>query len=88
MSCLPHCPTCHSQYTYLDGLMLVCPECGYEWPKDLPAVDKNNDEDHFEIRDANGAVLQDGDSVTVIKDLKLKGSSSVIKSAPKSKTFV
>ncbi len=63
--------------------MLVCPECGHEWSKDEPLVD----EDHFEIRDANGAVLQDGDSVTVIKDLKLKGSSAVIKVGTKIKNI-
>ncbi len=83
MSDLPNCTQCHSEYTYEDGAMFVCPECGYEWPKDAPVID----EDHFEIRDANGSVLQDGDSVTVIKDLKLKGSSSVIKVGTKIKNI-
>ena len=80
---LPHCPQCHSEYTYEDGMLLVCPECGYEWSKE----ESHDGEDAFTIRDANGTALQDGDAVTVIKDLKIKGSSSVIKVGTKIKNI-
>ncbi len=73
---LPNCPACESTYTYEDGLMYVCPECAHEWSKDATA---DNAEDGPAIRDANGNPLQDGDTVTVIKDLKVKGSSLVVK---------
>ncbi|HRA03198.1 MAG TPA: zinc ribbon domain-containing protein YjdM [Thermomonas sp.] len=75
MSTLPPCPQCASAYAYEDGAMLVCPECGHEWsPLQADAV-----EDAKVVRDAVGNLLQDGDTVTVIKDLKLKGSSLVVK---------
>lgn len=75
MTTLPPCPQCGSAYTYEDGAMLVCPECGHEWaPRQSEAAD-----DAKVVRDAVGNVLQDGDTVTVIKDLKLKGSSLVVK---------
>jgi protein PhnA len=77
MSDLPPCPECSSEYTYPDGLMYVCPECGKEWAQD--GSDTASDEDNKVINDANGNPLQDGDTVTVIKDLKVKGSSSVVK---------
>ena len=83
MSELPHCPQCDSEYTYEDGTMLVCPECAHEWSKD--AADSNDDEKV--IKDANGNVLQDGDTVSVIKDLKVKGSSSVVKVGTKVKNI-
>lgn len=83
MSTLPHCPQCKSEYTYEDGTMYVCPECGHEWSKD----GSDNEDEGFTIRDVNGAVLTDGDSVTVIKDLKIKGSSSVIKVGTKIKNI-
>ena len=70
MSELPHCPQCDSEYTYEDGTMLVCPECAHEWSQD--AADSSDNEKV--IKDANGNVLQDGDTVSVIKDLKVKGS--------------
>ncbi len=76
MSDLPNCPSCGSEFTYEDGLMFVCPECAHEWPKDASA---SLDDSADVIRDANGNPLQDGDTVTVIKDLKVKGSSSVVK---------
>lgn len=79
MEQLPNCPECGSEYTYEDGELLVCPECAHEWSKSEAG------EGEFIIRDANGTVLQDGDSVTVIKDLKIKGSSSVIKVGTKVK---
>ena len=82
MSTLPACPQCSSTYTYEDGSMYVCPECAHEWSKD--AVSDSTD-DKREVRDAHGNVLQDGDMVTVIKDLKIKGSSSVVKLGTKVK---
>jgi protein PhnA len=76
MSELPKCVKCGSEYTYEDGNMYVCPECGNEWAKDRSADEGDNAK---VIYDAHGNVLQDGDSVTVIKDLKVKGSSLVVK---------
>ncbi len=84
MNPLPPCPACGSVYTYEDGGMLVCPECGHEWPKEGAVV---REESAKVIRDANGNVLQDGDTVTVIKDLKVKGSSSVVKVGTKVKNI-
>ncbi|MBU2098854.1 MAG: alkylphosphonate utilization protein [Gammaproteobacteria bacterium] len=75
MSDLPSCPQCSSSYTYQQAQMLVCPECAFEWLAD----EKADDESGVEIRDANGNLLVDGDTVTVIKDLKIKGSSQVVK---------
>lgn len=74
MSTVPHCPECDSSYTYEDGHMFVCPECAHEW-----AQDSDTANDSAAVRDANGNVLGSGDSVTVIKDLKVKGSSLVVK---------
>ena len=76
MSKLPHCPQCNSVLTYEDGSMYVCPECAHEW---APGVAAESADDQRVVHDANGNVLQDGDTVTVIKDLKVKGSSSVVK---------
>ena len=76
MSALPNCPACSSEYTYEDGIQYVCPECAHEWSKD-DSAEAASDEPVF--KDAHGNILQDGDSVTVIKDLKIKGSSSVVK---------
>ncbi|QKV57739.1 MAG: alkylphosphonate utilization protein [Dechloromonas sp.] len=84
MSALPKCPQCSSEYTYEDGSMYVCPECAHEWSKDAGA---DNAEQKRVWRDANGNELQDGDSVTVIKDLKIKGSSSVVKVGTKVKNI-
>ncbi|MBI1363462.1 MAG: alkylphosphonate utilization protein [Proteobacteria bacterium] len=81
MSALPNCPKCTSEYTYENGPLYVCPECGHEWPMNAA----QNDEDA--VKDANGAVLVDGDTVTVIKDLKIKGSSSVVKVGTKVKNI-
>lgn len=83
MSDLPNCPKCNSEYTYEDGTSLVCPECFHEWN---PA-DMESNEDTRVIKDSNGNVLSDGDTVTVIKDLKVKGSSSVIKIGTKVKNI-
>ena len=76
MTTFPPCPKCNSEYSYEDGAMLVCPECAHEWS---PAQAEAADEEAKVVRDAVGNVLQDGDTVTVIKDLKLKGSSLVVK---------
>jgi len=70
----PPCPKCNSEYVYPDQDQLICPECGHEWNPNEVA-----EEDVVIVKDANGAVLADGDKVTVIKDLKIKGSSQVIK---------
>jgi protein PhnA len=83
MSAVPQCPQCGSEYAYEDGTMYVCPECAHEWPKDAPAAA----DDARVVRDANGNALQDGDTVTVIKDLKVKGSSSVVKVGTKVKNI-
>jgi protein PhnA len=83
MSALPNCPKCNSEYTYEDGAMYVCPECAHEWPQ---AAADNADETRV-VRDANGNLLVDGDSVTVIKDLKVKGSSLVVKVGTKVKNI-
>ena len=80
---LPNCPKCQSEYTYEDGELLICPECSYEW-KDGESQEKD---ESVIIKDANGNVLTDGDTVTVIKDLKIKGSSSVIKVGTKGKNI-
>ena len=84
MSSLPNCPQCSSEYTYEDGNMFVCPECAHEWPQDASADTK---EDDNVVKDSNGNVLNDGDTVTVIKDLKVKGSSSVVKVGTKVKNI-
>ena len=76
MSQLPNCPKCQSTFTYEDGSMLVCPECGNEWSAGDAAAAET---DALIVKDANGNLLQDGDTITVIKDLKIKGSSQVVK---------
>ena len=84
MSGLPKCPKCSSEFTYEDGSNYVCPECAHEWPKDAPL---EGGEQQRVYKDAFGNVLADGDSVTVIKDLKIKGSSSVVKVGTKVKNI-
>ena len=76
MSTLPSCPECNSQYTYEDRELYVCPECGHEWAQ---FAEEATFEGEKQVRDANGNLLQDGDSITVIKDLKVKGTSLVVK---------
>ena len=73
-SALPPCPQCASTYAYADGAQLICPECGHEWTPGEVAAD-----DVLEVRDAVGNLLADGDSVTVVKDLKVKGASNALK---------
>ena len=80
MAELPPCPSCGSIYTYQDRDMLNCPECGHEWSADAK-------EEVVVVRCSNGNILQDGDAVTVIKDLKIKGSSSVVKVGTKVKNI-
>jgi len=84
MSGLPKCPLCNSEYAYEDGENYVCPECAHEWSKDVPA---DRGEQTRVYKDAFGNVLVDGDSITVIKDLKVKGSSSVVKVGTKVKNI-
>ncbi len=84
MPTLPPCPRCKSLYTYEDRGLYVCPECAHEWSGDAPA---STEERPREVRDAYGNVLQDGDTVTLIKDLKVKGSSSVVKVGTKVKNI-
>lgn len=84
MPTLPNCPKCNSEYTYEDGNLLVCPECAHEWTLESEG---EHDADTKVIKDVNGNVLADGDSVTVIKDLKVKGSSSVLKIGTKVKNI-
>lgn len=82
MADLPNCPNCNEAYTYEDGAMYVCPLCAHEWPKDGAASDAA-----AVVRDAVGNVLADGDTVSVIKDLKIKGTSSVVKVGTKVKNI-
>lgn len=75
MTEFPNCPKCASEFTYLDSNQYICSECAHEWSTEAAS----NQEDAKQIKDANGNQLQDGDTVTVIKDLKVKGSSLVVK---------
>jgi len=70
---LPPCPLCKSEFVYQDQSLLICPECAHEWNPEEP------DEDALIVKDANGALLAEGDKLTLIKDLKIKGSSQVLK---------
>jgi protein PhnA len=84
MSELPPCPKCNSEYTYENGGLLVCPGCGHEW---TAGEESNNDDVNPIIRDSNGVELKDGDTVMVIKDLKVKGASSAVKAGTKVKNI-
>lgn len=83
MANLPNCPKCGSEYTYEDGNLFVCPECAHEWSQHEAAEAAEEQV----VRDANGNILQDGDTVTIIKDLKVKGSSSSLKIGTKVKNI-
>jgi len=83
MTALPPCPKCQSEFTYEDGSLLICPECAHEWS----ATDSGITETTKVFKDANGNILQDGDTVTVIKDLKVKGTSSSVKVGTKVKNI-
>ena len=85
MSALPPCPQCQSTYTYEDGGNYVCPECAHEWSASAAAAPADDAAKVY--RDAAGNVLQDGDTVTVIKDLKLKGGGGVVKVGTKVKNI-
>lgn len=80
MSELPNCPSCNSEYTYEDRDLIVCSQCAHEW-----SLEAQEDASHEVIKDANGNTLNDGDSVIVIKDLKVKGSSASVKMGTKVK---
>lgn len=80
---MQNCPNCSSENTYHDGTLYVCPECSHEWQ---PGTDDNTDA-AYEVKDSNGNVLANGDSVILIKDLKLKGSSTVLKKGAKAKNI-
>lgn len=82
MSELPPCPKCNSPYVYEDGALLICPECAHEW---TPGAEDAQDDDALVVKDSVGNILSDGDDVTVIKDLKVKGSSSIVKVGTKVK---
>jgi protein PhnA len=84
MITIPACPKCGSEYAYEDAQMYICPECGYEWSKN---TENAPTDDERVIKDASGNILQDGDTVTVIKDLKVKGSSLVVKVGTKVKNI-
>lgn len=83
MQALPPCPKCNSEYTYQDQNLLVCPECANEWTE----TSEDSVDDDVSVKDSNGNMLNDGDSVVVIKDLKVKGSSSVVKVGTKVKNI-
>ena len=84
METLPNCPKCNSEYTYEDGNLFICPEWAYEWT--LDAENEKTEEQQI-VKDSNGTVLNDGDSVSIIKDLKVKGSSSTLKIGTKVKSI-
>lgn len=82
MTSLPNCPKCNSEYTYEDGDVFICPECANEWTLDSTSTENV---DAIIVKDSNGNILNDGDSVTIIKDLKVKGSSTPLKQGTKVK---
>ncbi len=84
MNTLPPCPQCGSAFTYEDGAMLICPECAHEWPKQAASETADTG---LNVKDAHGTPLRDGDSITVIKDLMVKGSSLVVKVGTKVKNI-
>lgn len=85
MDTLPHCPECSSEHTYEDRSAFVCPECAHEWTASNKTAQNENTQPIY--KDVNGNVLHDGDSVVVIKDLKVKGSSLVVKVGTKVKNI-
>lgn len=89
MSADSKCPKCNSPHIYPDGNLWICPECAHEWSALATAQDQKEEVvvDDGKIRDAHGNILSDGDSVVVIKDLKIKGSSSVVKGGTKVKNI-
>lgn len=87
MSNVTNCPKCNSENIYQDGNLWICPECAHEWSPHTAAASEETDAADNVIKDANGNILQDGDTVVVIKDLKIKGSSSVVKVGTKVKNI-
>jgi len=85
MSTLPACPQCQSEFTYEDGNLYVCPECAHEWSAQADVA--STDDSKKVWRDASGNILQDGDTVSIIKDLKLKGGGGVVKIGTKVKNI-
>jgi protein PhnA len=85
MPILPPCPKCASEYAYEDSGQFVCPECAHEWSKVSVSASEEDTERVKVVKDSVGNILQDGDMITVIKDLKVKGSSSVVKVGTKVK---
>lgn len=83
MSNIPKCPKCQSEYVYQDEKLYICPECSYEWNTE----EDNTNDDTLVVKDSNGNILQEGGSVSVIKDLKVKGSSLVVKIGTKVKNI-
>ncbi len=84
MSEIPNCPKCNSEYVYEDGGLYICPECAHEWSKESDTPGETN---ALVVKDSNGTLLSDGDTVTVIKDLKVKGTSKVVKIGTKVKNI-
>ena len=84
MSTAPACPQCSLENTYPDGVNFVCADCGFEWPMNAAEADT---EGNAVVKDANGTVLNDGDAVVLIKDLKVKGSSITLKQGTKVKSI-
>lgn len=87
MSDSPPCPECEEEYTYLDGALYVCPSCAHEWAPGSAGDDGGEGPEGAVVRDANGNELRTGDTVVVIKDLKVKGSSLVVKGGTKVKNI-
>ena len=83
----PACPQCSLENTYPDGSNYICPDCAFEWPMQATDADTGADEGDGTVRDANGNPLADGDAVILIKDLKVKGSSTVLKKGTKVKSI-
>lgn len=84
MSGIPNCPKCKSEYTYESEGLFICPECAYEWST---TEDTSSSDEGLVVKDSNGNILKDGDSVTIIKDLKVKGSSTPLKIGTKVKNI-
>ena len=84
MNKLPNCPKCNSHYTYEDGNLYICPECAYEWTLEPESEISDNEKI---VKDANGNILNNGDTVIIIKELKVKGSSSDLKQGTKVKNI-
>ncbi|MDD3265717.1 MAG: zinc ribbon domain-containing protein YjdM [Burkholderiales bacterium] len=85
MSELPNCPKCNCEYTYEDNHIYICPECTHEWS--IENIEAQSITDIIQVKDSNGNILLDGDIITIIKDLKIKGSSLIVKVGTKVKNI-